>query len=136
VDRVIFEHAMHRGSRNGELIVRYEDFASWGIRKTSISHGISEAVALGLLKVVERGRRAFGEFKGRASTYRLTWYGSEAGEPPSNEWKRFRSLQDARAAAKRARDAIKAQWGTRRSRRTIGDQHSTRGGDRRVLAAE
>lgn len=116
VDRVIFEHASHLGSENGELIVRYEDFVRWGIRKSSVSLGIAEAVALGLVRVVERGRPAYGGFKGRASTYRVTWFATKEGGPPTNEWKRFRSLREARAAGKSARDRVKAQWGKRRPR--------------------
>lgn len=106
IDRLIIEHAQQGGRSNGALAVTYKDFVLHGLRRESAMLGIAEAEALGLIARTSAGRRAWGAHKGASATYRLTWLGAEDGRPPSNEWKRFQGLREAKDTGKIARAAI------------------------------
>ncbi len=114
VDRVVLEHIWHGGNTNGELAISYRQFVSYGIRKSSISLGIAEARALGLLERPDPGRKSYGLFKGASAVYSLTWFGRRDGTAPANTWKRFKSLAQAKATATAARNYAKADWAPRR----------------------
>ena len=47
VERVAIEHMGHGGTLNGSLIVTYDDFETFGVRRKSIAPAIKKAVALG-----------------------------------------------------------------------------------------
>jgi hypothetical protein len=54
VERIVIEHLDHAGNENGKLPVAYDDFAGYGIRRKSIMFGLSVAVALGWIDIVEQ----------------------------------------------------------------------------------
>jgi hypothetical protein len=90
----------HAGTANGMLVVTYDDFEEYGIRRSSIARAIREAEALGLIFVSERGRGGNAEFR-RASRYGLTWLPSADGQLARNTWKLFATVESARAARRR-----------------------------------
>lgn len=98
LDRLEVEHAANGGAQNGQLVVTYDQFAEWGLRRASVAAALREAVALGFVEVTRRGRRAYGGAK-VPSTYRLTYIaGRRASPSPTNEWRRLKTLDEARAA--------------------------------------
>jgi hypothetical protein len=56
LDRLCIEHAHHGGTENGNLIVTYDDFVQFGIRRQSVKPAIDETVHLGLVEITELGR--------------------------------------------------------------------------------
>jgi hypothetical protein len=108
VDRLIVEHLHHGSLENGNLAVTYSDFLNYGIRRHSVRLALEEAIALGLINIVEPGAKAWGGFKGKPCRYRLTWFGTKDGGSPTNRWKRFDSLEKAKEAARGARISTSA----------------------------
>ena len=104
ISRVEIELGHHGGKDNGRLPVTYEDFERYGIDRGSIAPAIREAVALGFLEITEHGRAGNAEWR-RPNYFRLT-YKPAKGRPGygTNEWRRFETIEDARAAARVARE--------------------------------
>jgi hypothetical protein len=94
VTRIAIEHMLHGGRDNGSLIIPYHDF---GMHPRQIAKGLGAVEALGIIEI-KRGRGGNGEFKA-PSTYRLTWL-SASGLPPTNEWLKIVSLEDAKTTLK------------------------------------
>lgn len=117
VDRILLEHIGHGGLTNGALAVTHDDSKRHGVRANSVLPAIEEAIALGLIRRVREGQRAWGAFKGRAALFGLTWFGMVDGRPPSNDWKRFGSLEEAEQAAKNARQRVEESASIRPARR-------------------
>jgi hypothetical protein len=88
VERVAIEHMKHGGTLNGSLVVTYDDFQKFGVRRKSIAPAIEKAVALGFLDVTGRGFRSYGIAR-RPSTYALTWLPRCDGTPASNRWRKI-----------------------------------------------
>jgi hypothetical protein len=103
VDRLIIEQLSHAGLENGALISTYSDFERFGIRRPSIADAIYEAEALGWIDVIERGGSAYAEFR-NPSVYALAWLDRKDGTAPTNRWKAFETVADARKAVRRALD--------------------------------
>ena len=111
--RIEIEFADHGGTDNGRLPVTYVDFEEFGIDRHAIGPAINECEALGLIEVTERGRSGNAEFR-TPSLYRLTYrYTDKAG--PSDEWRRYDTIEQAKAVATVAR-----QSSVERSRRKRG----------------
>lgn len=91
LDRLEIEHMQHAGTENGNLPVTYDDFARFGIRRQSIGAGLRLLLELGFVRVEEQGRGGNAEFR-RASRYRLTYIGAR-GEPPTDDWKKYRRME-------------------------------------------
>ena len=96
VYRIMLEHMAHAGTKNGDLIVTYRDFKSYGVRDKSITDGIAMAESLGWIDVVERGRASF-EDERFPSRYGLTWLPRADGTLASNRWRKLRSRAEAKA---------------------------------------
>src|SRR6516162_2834495 len=112
LDRIEIERADHGGNDNGRLPVTYDDFERYGIHRHSIAAAIRETVALGFAEITERGRAGNAEFRS-AHKFRLTYF--RAGRaPPTNEWQRIKTVEDAHALARAARREApqkpKVQW--------------------------
>ncbi len=118
VDRIILEHIGHGGLTNGALVVTYDDFRRCGVRGNAILPALEEAIALGLIRRVRVGHRAWGDFKGRPALYGLTWFGMVDGQAPSNEWKRFGTPEEAEQASKNARQEVTETASDRPARRS------------------
>jgi hypothetical protein len=119
VERIALEHMAHAGTQNGELIVTYDDFARFGLRRESISEAINVAVALGFLAVAVRGRRAFGSAR-RPSLYALAWLPRCDGTPATGAWRSIQGREKAEAIAEAAMPS-RGKARRRHKRRASGD---------------
>ena len=112
LDRIEIEHAHHGGNDNGRLPVTYDDFECYGIHRHSIAAAIRETEALGFVEITERGRAGNAEFRS-PHKFRLTYF-RVGRAPPTNEWQRIKTVEEAQALAKAARleapQKTKLQW--------------------------
>ncbi|WP_143534063.1 hypothetical protein [Rhizobium sullae] len=83
--RLMLEHSKHGGQLNGSLIVTHDDFKRYGINRNYIADAIDELRHMGFARVA---RRKGEDGLSRASRYTLTFFGTEDGAPPTNDWKR------------------------------------------------
>ncbi len=86
VFRVMLEHMAHAGTENGNLVVTYDDFVKFGIRRQSINAAIREAIERGFIIVTVQGRASVGEARW-PNRYALTWLPLKDGAPATNRWK-------------------------------------------------
>lgn len=100
VDRVIVEHMHHGLAENGDLPVTYDDFEVYGIRRRSISQAIKQAVALGFIDVIDKGRKSYGSAR-RPARYGLTWLPRSDRTPASNRWKSINTNEQVEAILSR-----------------------------------
>jgi hypothetical protein len=61
--------------------------------------------------VIERGGSAYAEFR-HPSRYALAWLDRKDGTPPTNRWKAFETVGDARKAVRKALPAPKPKKAT------------------------
>jgi len=112
LDRIEIEHADHGGNENGRLPVTYDDFERYGIHRHSIAAAIRETVALGFTEITERGRAGNAEFRS-PHKFRLTYFHVRRA-PPTHEWQRIKTVEEAQALATAARreapQKTKVQW--------------------------
>jgi hypothetical protein len=112
LDRIEIEHADHGGYDNGRLPVTYDDFERYGIHRHSIAAAIRETVALGFTEITERGRAGNAEFRS-PHKFRLTYFPVRRA-PPTHEWQRIKTVEEAQALATAARreapQKTKVQW--------------------------
>ena len=108
LSRIQEEHMAHGGYENGKLPVTYENFETWGIRRDSIAGAIRELVALGFIEVTRRGYNGTAE-KRTPSLYRLTflptWNASKVALSGTHEYLRIKTVKEALALGKAARNA-------------------------------
>lgn len=109
ISRVAIEHMAHGGGQNGLLAVTYSDFEQFGVRRSSILPYLVEVMELGWIARTQKGVQAWGDFEGAPALYRLTFLPTCDGRPATDAWKRFTSLKEAQAAAKRARQFLETE---------------------------
>lgn len=114
--RVGLEYLSHGGTDNAELPVTFQNFQDYGMERHTIEPAIAECCALGFLEVTQKGRSGNGEFR-RPNLFRIT-YMPMPGVAPSDEWQRFETETEAKAAAKKARGTTSE--GARSLRRSGG----------------
>ncbi len=94
VFRLLEEHHAHGGGENGNLITTYDQFQKYGISRRLIKWSIVCAEKLGFIKI-----RSLGSSNGKwakSARYLLTFRSSiNPDDLPTNEWKRFKSLNEA-----------------------------------------
>ena len=100
LSRIEIELCKHAGEANGKLIVTYEQFIEYGIHKDAIAPAIREVEALGFVEA-EHGQAGNREYHW-PSAYRLTYH-SVGRAKPTHEWKRFDTIEKAKASARDAR---------------------------------
>jgi hypothetical protein len=105
LDRLEIEQAHHGGKDNGKLPVTFSQFEEYGIDRHAIAPAIRECAALGFLEVTERGQSGNGEFR-KPNLFRLTFRPC-GSEPPSDEWRKIETIEDADILARAARQAGK-----------------------------
>jgi hypothetical protein len=105
LDRIEIEFAAHGGTSNGKLPVTYTNFSHYGVHRHSIAPGIREVVALGFLEITEAGRAGNAEWR-KPNLFRLTYRHTDNG-PPTHEWARIETREQANDLAKWARAARK-----------------------------
>lgn len=105
MERVVLEHMAHGGTRNGELVVTYDDFARYGLSsRRATATGLRAAEALGFIDVTARGRLCYGGAR-VASRYGLTWLPRCDGTPASNRWEAIVDRHHARNVVKESSTA-------------------------------
>jgi hypothetical protein len=98
------ELGKHGGNDNGRLIATYEQLSDYGIGRKEIGPARRELEALGFIEVTERGWA--GDANRAPNKFRLTYCGSRAAaHDASHSWRKIDSIEDARVAAKAARNA-------------------------------
>jgi hypothetical protein len=112
LDRIEIEHADHGGNDNGRLPVTYDDFERYGVHRHQIRKALREIEALGFAEITERGRAGNAEFRS-PHKFRLTYF-HVGRAPPTNEWQRIKTVEEAQALARTARLEVsqktKLQW--------------------------
>lgn len=105
ISRIEIELGHHGGNDNGRLPVTTNDFVEYGMHRTSVAPAIREAEALGFIRLTERGRGGNAEY-GRPNLFFLTYAQSrDSGKhPPTHDWRRFKTLDEAEQAAQSARN--------------------------------
>jgi hypothetical protein len=113
VFRLIAEHLEHALLRNGDLIVTYDQFTQFGIRRKSVNSAITIAERLGFVDVI-RGRRAKHGYDRLPNRYRLTFEPTHDAEHRSNRWRSEECELHARELLKERAQALASrpqQWG-------------------------
>jgi hypothetical protein len=113
LDRVSIELRRHGGHHANGLAVTFDDFEEYGIDRHCIGPAIREAVALGLLEIVRQGRSGNAEYR-QSTLYRVT-YEMAVDHDPTHEWKRVRTIEQARKLATEARNRPGRRRRTRHS---------------------
>jgi hypothetical protein len=136
LDRICIELAHHGGNDNGKLPVTYEQFMEYGIDRHTIAPALRELVALGFIEITVKGRHSAGDVRW-PNLFRLTCVNCKSTPNPSHEWRRIKTMGEARAiaqvarAAKDARVVQKAKTASRKNRThggetptvTVGETH-------------
>jgi hypothetical protein len=119
--RLELEHCAHGGAENGRLPCRYQDFEDYGCRRKGINHALIEVEALGFVKTITLGTRAYGDIRGKASTFLLNYLPRPDG-PPTHDWKKIESIEMAKQlvedAIQRHHDWLDAAPGSPRRRQS------------------
>ena len=105
LSRIEIELAHHGGrpETNGRLIVTFKDFETYGIHRHAIAPALREAAELGFIEVTEKGCAGNAGYR-RANMFRLTFRPCRATPGDgTHEWRRLKTLEEARKAAERAR---------------------------------
>lgn len=107
--RLEIELSNHAGKDNGKLIVTFDQFADWGVRRPSVASALRELVALGFVAITERGHGGK-DGKGAPNKYRLTYKPSHRlakreRNDSTHEWRRIKTIEEAQAIAAEARKA-------------------------------
>jgi hypothetical protein len=88
LDRLKLEHIFKGGIHNGELVVTYDDFERYGVRRKLIPKGIAVSVALGFIDITTKGRSARDAGGRLPSLYALTSLPrADTFQPATNRWK-------------------------------------------------
>jgi hypothetical protein len=105
VDRIEIELAHHGGNDNGRLPVTKLDFMEYGISARLVAPAIREAEALGFIRVTERGRGGNAEYH-QPNRFFLTFTHcrTSRSEPPTHDWRKIKTLEEAMEIAKIARE--------------------------------
>lgn len=104
LDRIEIELGHHAGHDNGKLIVTYNDFVEYGIERHSVAPAMREAEALGFVHT-EHGRAGNAEHR-TPNKFRLASRPTDSAEA-TDDWRRIKTLEEAKALALAARQPIK-----------------------------
>jgi hypothetical protein len=121
ISRIEIELAHHGGNDNGHLPVPYQDFINYGLHRDGVAPAIREAEALGFIRVTERGRGGNADYH-QPNKFFLTfaWGRDSQRNPPTHDWRKIRTLEDAEDIARAARDNKDARavaYGHRRAQK-------------------
>jgi len=112
--RLLDEHVAHGRVENGKLRVSQQQLSEQcNIRYQSVPKAVRELEAVGLIAVIRSGK-ILG--KDAPNLYRLTMYGdSSLSAPPTNEWKRYRTIKEAKERI----ETVEARYKAERQKRPI-----------------
>jgi hypothetical protein len=103
LSRIEVELAHHGGQDNGKLPVTFDDFAEYGIHRGAIGPALAELEALGFIKITEHGKMARAAEYRRPNLFLLMTRPPQKGVETFYDWRRFKTLREAEAAAAAAR---------------------------------
>jgi hypothetical protein len=103
ISRVEIELGHHAGNDNGRLPITTEDFIAYGMDRSSVAPAIREAEALGFI-TLERGRGGNAEHR-TPSLFGLTFSYVDRRRPPTHDWRRIKTIEEAEEFARAARNA-------------------------------
>lgn len=106
ISRIEIELAHHGGNDNGRLPVTTDDFVKYGMHRTSVARAIREAVALGFIRITERGCGGNAEYR-TPNKFLLTFaHGRDSRSiQPTHDWRRIKTIEEAEQIARPARAA-------------------------------
>jgi hypothetical protein len=106
ISRLELELCYHGGNDNGKLPVTFDDFVEYGIDRASVAPALREGEALGFFRITERGRGGNREYRQPNKFYLAFAVGRESrAKPPTDEWRKIKTLKEAKAIACAARAA-------------------------------
>jgi hypothetical protein len=125
--RIEIELAHHGGLENGSLIVTYEQFAAYGVRLQSVAPARRALEALGFIQT-RPGRGGNSEFY-QPNRFRLTYQRVQAvryqeSTEPTDDWRRIKTIEEARRLAKTARAEKTDVRPRKRKKQRAGKQKS------------
>ncbi|MCX5579112.1 hypothetical protein [Kaistia terrae] len=88
--RLVIEHTMHAGLKNGRLVVTHGQFSDYGVTGEYVADAIDELEYKGLIKI-DRGRAGIGT--PHANVFTITYLGDYEGAAPTGEWRRCTPYQ-------------------------------------------
>lgn len=108
ISRIEIELAHHGGNDNGRLAVTKLDFVAYGVNHDGVAPAIREAAALGFI-TVRPGRGGNSEHH-MPNLFRLTFAHdrNSRSAPPTHEWRKIKSCEQALEIAQSARSAKSA----------------------------
>jgi hypothetical protein len=119
LSRLEIELAHHGGNDNGKLPLTYANLIDYGMGRDQIAPAMREAVALGFAECTKRGRG--GNADSRApSKWRIT-YAHCISDQPTHEWRKIKTMLEAKAiatAARAAKDPHKVAFGQRQKNKS------------------
>jgi hypothetical protein len=104
ISRIEIELGHHGGNDNGRLPITFDQFVEYGIYRTAVAPAIREAEALGFIRVTVRGRGGNAEHR-KPNMFCLTFAYSRSSREPTHDWRRIKTLQEAKQMAHAARQA-------------------------------
>jgi hypothetical protein len=109
ISRIEIEHASHGGSENGNLPVTKQNFMDYGIHHDAVAPAIREAEALGFVRM-KRGRGGNADHR-QPNRFFLTFAHGRGSRdyPPTHEWRKVKTIEEAQAVADAARAAKDAR---------------------------
>src|SRR5262249_53319256 len=127
ISRIEIELANHGGNDNGRLPVTKQDLIAYGISARLVAPAIRECEALGFIRVTEHGRGGNAEHR-QPNKFFLTFTHcrTSRSEPPTHDWRKFKTLEEAMDAAKIAReskDPRAVRFAEQRARKTESRYH-------------
>jgi hypothetical protein len=106
ISRLELELCYHGGNDNGKLPVTFDDFVEYGIDRASVAPALREGEALGFFRITERGRGGNREYRTPNKFYLTFARGRESRtKPPTDEWRKIKTIVEAKAIARDARAA-------------------------------
>jgi hypothetical protein len=106
LSRIELELCYHGGNDNGQLPVTFEDFVEYGIDRASVAPALREGEALGFFRITERGCGGNREYRTPNKFYLTFAFGrGSRAKPPTDEWRKIKSIEEAKAIARDARAA-------------------------------
>jgi hypothetical protein len=119
LDRLEIELARHAGTENGRLPCTYEDFIKYGMDRHAIAPAIREVVALGFAEITVKGYGGRQAECRQPNLFRLT-YPCGPGDPPTHEWRRIETIEEAKKIATDARGPSRPNSGKRKPKSRCG----------------
>jgi len=103
LSRIEIEFAHHAGKENGRLVVTFDDFAVYGVRRHSIGPALLELGVLGFIAITEHGRMARAAEYRRPNKYQLLSRPKQKGIETISRWRQFKTMEEAETAVEAAR---------------------------------